>query len=125
MRFNCLLWAAIALALGSPTQVVAQKPTSPGHPQLAFLQDRDHDHDWNVPPDEFRDAKRRGFEDGIQAGHRDFEAHREPAVEQRPEFRHPRVSREVRDEYREGFRHGYERAFSHFRDDHDHDRDHQ
>jgi hypothetical protein len=40
------------------------------------------------------------------------------------EYRHPAVTRHDRDEYRDGFRRGYDSAFSHFREGHDRDHDH-
>jgi hypothetical protein len=41
-----------------------------------------------------------------------MESHRRLDVTRRDEYRHPRVPREVRDEYREAFQRGYERAVS-------------
>jgi len=78
----------------------------------------DHDRNgWDAPPQEFRDMQRQGFQDGVQAGRRDFESQRPPNVARTQGFRHPPVRSNDRDEYREGFRRGYDAAFSHFRED--------
>ena len=75
--------------------------------------DRDRDHDWDAAPSDFRDAQRQGFHDGIEGARKDFDNHRAPNVANRDEFRHPHVSRDLREDYREGFRAGYDRAMSH------------
>lgn len=124
MRLVPVFGIAVAVVLGSSCLSGAQQAPFSNHFLSTLPQDRDHEREWNHPPDEFRDAKRQGFMDGMEAGHHDFEHHRDPDVDRRKEFRHPPVPRGTRDEYRDGFRNGYERAFHHFRDDHDHDHDH-
>jgi ribosome modulation factor len=69
---------------------------------------------WDAPPDGLREMQRRGFQDGIQGAHRDFENGRRPDPENRDEFRHPvDVPFLLQADYRDGFRKGYEVAMSH------------
>ena len=68
---------------------------------------------WDAFPTEFNDIQRQGFHDGMEGARRDFENHRQPDVENRDEYRHPRVPPDVREAYREGFRRGYDRAMAH------------
>jgi hypothetical protein len=70
---------------------------------------------WDAPPPEFQDeARRNGFHDGIEGARKDYENHRAPNVNNRDEFRHPHVPRNLRHDYREGFRRGYDSAVQHF-----------
>jgi ribosome modulation factor len=69
--------------------------------------------DWDTVPNEFNDAQRRGFHDGIEGARRDFDNHRQPNVENRDEYRHPSMPHELREAYREGFRRGYDRGWAH------------
>lgn len=109
-----------ALVLINPVKVRAHA-TPPGTVVASLSQDRD---DWDKPPKEFRDAQRKGFHDGVEAARKDFDHRRRADVDDHSEFRHPHVSRDLRDDYRDGFRQGYERATSHLMDNHDHDHDH-
>ncbi|HZB88309.1 MAG TPA: hypothetical protein VE291_06610 [Terracidiphilus sp.] len=68
---------------------------------------------WDAPPHEMNEIARQGFHDGIDGARRDFDHHREPNVENREEYRHPHVPRDLRDAYRDGFRRGYDRATAH------------
>ena len=68
------------------------------------------DNRWEAPPQEMREFARQGFRDGIQGARRDMENRRRPNVNNRDEFRHPQVPRNVRDDYRMGFRRGYDMA---------------
>ena len=68
---------------------------------------------WDAPPQEFRDAQRQGFHDGIEGARHDVDNHRRPDVNNRDEYRHPHVPRSLRDDYREGFRRGYDVAMRH------------
>ena len=68
---------------------------------------------WDAPPSEFNDVQRRGFRDGIEGARKDVENHRSPDVENRDEYRHPDVPRELRQAYRDGFRQGYDAGMSH------------
>jgi len=69
---------------------------------------------WDTPPNEFREFQRRGFHDGLDAAHRDFEHHMRPDVNQHPEFHNPPVPPEFARDYQDGFRHGYDNAVRHF-----------
>ena len=73
---------------------------------------------WDAPPSEFRDVQRQGFHDGIEGARKDFDNHRQPNVENRDEYKHPHVSRDVRADYRDGFRRGYEVAMHHMMAEH-------
>lgn len=106
---------ALSLAFVAPVAVKAA-----GMPAAAPAAGAAQDRAWDAPPDEFRDVQRKGFHDGIEGARKDFENRRPPNVENRDEFRHPHVARDVRDDYREGFRRGYEHATSHFNGGHDH-----
>ncbi|HUX43992.1 MAG TPA: hypothetical protein VMV57_04500 [Terracidiphilus sp.] len=85
-----------------------QGPPPPGF--YGQHQDRD---DWNAPPREFNQMQRQGFADGMDGARKDFENHRRPDVENRDEYRHPNVPRQMRDAYRDGFRRGYDVAARH------------
>lgn len=49
----------------------------------------------------------RGFQDGLVGADRDYQNHRRPDVNNRDEYRDPRVPAWAQHEYREGFRRGY------------------
>ena len=69
---------------------------------------------WEQAPQEFRDAQRRGFQDGVNGARKDFDNHRPPNVRNRDEFRNPKfIAPPDRHDYREGFRRGYEVAVQH------------
>jgi ribosome modulation factor len=58
------------------------------------------------------DIQRRGFQDGMEGARKDMDNHRRPDVNNRDEYRHPNVPRQVRDEYRDAFRRGYNQFMS-------------
>jgi hypothetical protein len=68
---------------------------------------------WENAPREFNEIQRRGFRDGIEGAHRDFDNHRRPDVDNREEYRDPHAERELREAYRAAYRRGYEVAASH------------
>jgi hypothetical protein len=69
---------------------------------------------WDQAPQEFRDAMRRGFHDGVEGARRDYQNHRPPNVNNRDEFRNPKfIAPPDRHDYREGFRRGYDVAVRH------------
>ncbi len=69
---------------------------------------------WDAPPGEYQDdAHRNGFRDGIEGARKDYENHRRPDVNNRDEFRHPNVPRNLRRAYRDGFRRGYSVGVQH------------
>jgi hypothetical protein len=72
----------------------------------------------DMAPGQGSEIQRRGFHDGIDGARKDFENHRQPDVNNRDEYRHPNVPRELQDEYREGFRRGYEQGVSQLRGEH-------
>ena len=65
---------------------------------------------WNTPPAEYNEYRQAGFHDGIEGARKDFENHRPFTPENRDEYRHPHVPRNVYHDYREAFREGYHRA---------------
>jgi hypothetical protein len=109
LRLFVLSMFALSLAVAAPVKAMAIGAPM-GSPVAAAAQERS---DWDAPPAEFREAQRQGFHDGVEGARKDFDNHRPPNVENRDEFRHPHVSRDLRDDYREGFRAGYDRAMSH------------
>jgi hypothetical protein len=115
MKFHCTTFPLIALAVGTAGIAVAQAqgPYQPfnGSPAAAFVQD--HQDDWDAPPQEFREIQRQGYHDGVEAAKKDFDHHRMPDVNNRDEYRHPKVSKVDREDYREGFRRGYDAAMTH------------
>lgn len=115
-RFATL--GAITLLLGS-TGVMSAQYAQQGPPPGA-----DRDGGWNAPPSEFNDAARRGFQDGMEGARKDYENHRTPNVNNRDEYRHPNVSRNLRRDYRMGFQRGYDAGVRHMMGggDRDHDR---
>jgi hypothetical protein len=111
MMRNRLAIPALALALTTSGFVMAQ-PLAATAP--AFQDhDRDHDRDWNTPPQEFRDIERQGYHDGIEGARKDYDNHRRPDVNNRDEYRHPHIPESARADYREGFRRGYQTAWDH------------
>lgn len=121
MKLKWIAVPALALTLGALPSLGHSQAY--GAPQPGYQEGQ-----WDAPPQEFRDAERQGFQDGIQGARRDYNNHRQLDVANREEYRHPRVDRSLRQEYREGFRRGYERASQHMvsdrdHDHHDHDRD--
>ena len=68
---------------------------------------------WDGPPQQYNDAQRRGFHDGIEGAHKDFDNHRPPNVNNRDEYRYPSVPGALRHDYRAGFRAGYDVGVRH------------
>lgn len=91
-------------------QAEMQPPPPP--PPAPVYGERPRD-SWAVDPDEFGEMARRGFHEGIEGAHRDYDNHRTPDPNNRDEFRSPPVPRQFWDEYREGFRRGYKTAVDH------------
>ena len=111
MALNRILVPAIALFLGVTAPGVAKASSlNQGAPPAAYGQDRGG---WDTPPQGLQDMQRQGFRDGIDGARKDFDNHRQPDVNNRDEFRNPRVPRRERGAYREGFRRGYEQGVSH------------
>jgi ribosome modulation factor len=112
MTFNRMAVPALSLFLGATGFCMAQASgQSQAAPRLtAYAQDRGS---WDAPPQELQDIQRQGFRDGIEGARKDFDNHRQPDVNNRDEYRDPRLPRDRREAYREGFRRGYERGVSH------------
>ena len=72
------------------------------------------DHGWDSIPREYREFQRQGFRDGLQGAQRDFGNHRRPDVNNREEFRSPKVPPAMVNDYRDGFRRGYDAGVRHF-----------
>jgi hypothetical protein len=108
---NRLAIPALVLALTTSGFAMAS-PLAAAAPALQD-HDRDHDRDWNTPPQEFRDIERQGYHDGIEGARKDYDNHRRPDVNNRDEYRHPHVPESARSDYREGFRRGYDTAWDH------------
>lgn len=70
------------------------------------------DRDWSAYSGPEFDARRRGFEDGMEGAIKDFGNHRRPDPNNRDEFRRPSVPGQLRDAYRDGFERGYQAAMS-------------
>ena len=68
---------------------------------------------WDVAPPEFRAAQQQGFHDGVEGARKDVQNRRFPNVNNRDEFRHPHVPRDLRADYRQGFERGYDVAMRH------------
>jgi hypothetical protein len=69
---------------------------------------------WDAPPREFRDAARRGFQDGLNGAQKDFENRRRWNVNNRDEYRNPSVPGPLRRDYRMGFKRGYDTGVRHY-----------
>jgi hypothetical protein len=123
MKIKFLAIPLLALSLGTAGLITAKAQQGPPPPAPGYDQDRDRG-GWDAPPAEFREAKRQGFHDGIEGARKDFEQHRRNDVNNRDEYRHPRVERTMREDYKEGYRRGYETAMSHMMGDHDRNHDH-
>lgn len=102
--------AVLALSLGTSGLISTNAYAAPQGPPPGYRQGPGG---WDAPPPGFRDAQRRGFQDGIEGARKDFGNHRRPDVNNRDEFRHPRVPGPMRADYREGFRRGYDVAMRH------------
>jgi hypothetical protein len=112
MTLNRLVVPAIALFLGATgLGAVQASGVALGQPLSAYGQDRGA---WDTPPQELQEIQRQGFHDGIEGARKDFDNHRRPDVNNRDEYRDPRVPPGQREAYRDGFRRGYERGASHF-----------
>src|SRR5438309_550466 len=105
MKSKYFAISALTIALAAPAGMMGAKAYAAQAP-AGYYQDRP----WDQPPDDFRDAQRRGFHDGVEAARRDAESRRHRDADDHEMYKHPRVERNLRDEYREGFRRGYDNA---------------
>ena len=113
-RFAAASTLALLLAAGAGVASAQYGPPPPppqGYGQPGYGPQQGG---WDNVPQEFRDAQRRGFQDGIQGARKDFENHRQPNVNNRDEFRHPNfIAPPDRRDYKFGFRKGYDVAVRH------------
>ena len=103
MKLTRLIVPAIALTMLAGVAPVFAAPTPAPAPYFG-------QGGWDTPPGEYNDFRRQGFHDGIEGARKDFENHRPFTPENRDEYRHPHVPRNVYHDYREAFREGYHRA---------------
>jgi opacity protein-like surface antigen len=106
MNFNRLATAASILSLAVLAVPAASTAASPAAPAIAQYGDQ------GGYANPVFQARRRGFEEGIEGAIKDFGNHRAPNPNNRDEFRHPPVPGPLRDPYRDGFRRGYQQAMS-------------
>ena len=104
------VWVAVCFVSASCTLTLNAHGLPPGPPLPGYVQDRGQ---WEAPPQEWSDIQRRGYSDGEDGARKDFGNHRRPDVDNRDEYRHPRVPSDMWGAYREGFRRGYDVAMSH------------
>jgi hypothetical protein len=121
MKVKAIAIPALTIALAAPVGwMTANAYAAPPAQPAGFYQDRQ----WDEPPEEFREAQKRGFHEGVEAARHDFERRNHKDADDHDAYKHPPVERELRNDYREGFRRGYGVAMSHLRDEHrDHDHD--
>lgn len=111
MTLNRMVVPALSLLMGATGFTAARAYSSAlGTPSAISAQDRD---DWETPPRELQEIQRQGFHDGIEGARKDADNHRRPDVNNRDEYRNPRLPGEQREAYRDGFRRGYEVGVSH------------
>ncbi|SRR6266567_3951485 len=118
MKVKALTISALTIALAAPVGWTTAKAYAAPLP-AGIYQERS----WEEPPEEYREAQRKGFHEGVEAARRDFERRSHKDADDHEAYRHPRVERSLRDEYREGFRRGYDAAKRHMSEEH-RDRDH-
>lgn len=79
---------------------------------------------WENPPNQYRGAERKGFQDGLEGARQDAKNGRTPNVNNRDEYRKPDVPRREWGAYRQGFQQGYQTGVEHLMHHgyhHDHD----
>lgn len=120
MKIKWIAPSLLALCVAAPGALKATAHEA--QPVPSAVQYQDQDRDWDRPRDDWQDAQRRGFHEGIEAARRDFADHRHADADDHPQFKHPPVDRDDVRAFRDGFKEGYRRALDHMRSDrHDHD----
>lgn len=118
---------ALALCMAAPATIKAVANEVPSTPTAAQsqdqYQDRDRDRDWDRTPDNYRDAQRQGFHEGMEAARSDYMSHRHADADDHDVYKHPPVDERDRGQFREGFKEGYRRAMDHMRNDRHRDHD--
>ena len=107
MKKSTGIWIATAVA-GMCLMSVGAKPSHASSP-ASYVQERG----WDVPPPELDQVTRKGFHDGIEGAHKDYDNHRRPDVNNRDEYRHPHVADRDREAYRNGYARGYQSGVDH------------
>jgi hypothetical protein len=102
--------STLVLLLGSTAAISAQYAQPPQGPPPPGYGGQGG---WDAPPSELTDVQRRGFHDGLEGARKDYENHRQPNVNNRDEYRHPNVGRDLRHDYRMGFERGYDAGVRH------------
>lgn len=120
MKIKWFAPSLLALCVASTGALKARAHEAQPLPTAAQYQDHDQDR-WDQPPNEYRDAQRRGFHEGVEAARHDFTDRRHADADDHEMYKHPPVEESARQDFREGFREGYHRAMEHMKRDHDHD----
>ena len=100
--------SVMVLLLGSTAALSAQYAQPQGSPPPGYGAAG-----WDAPPSEYNEVARRGFQDGMVGARKDYENHRAPNVNNRDEYRHPNVAKDLRQDYRMGFERGYDAGVRH------------
>ncbi|WP_162601571.1 hypothetical protein [Occallatibacter savannae] len=117
---------ALALCMAAPLTIkAAAQEQYPANPQYSQPQYQDQDRgDWQRYPDDYRDAQRQGFHEGMEAARHDYMDRRRADADDHQMYKHPPVrGDEAKRDFREGFKEGYRRAMDHMRNGGDRDRD--
>ena len=99
----------LVLLLGATAAISAQYAQPQGPPPPGYGAPGG----WDAAPSEYSDVQRRGFHDGVEGARKDYENHRQPNVNNRDEYRHPNVAKDLRQDYRMGFQRGYDAGVHH------------
>lgn len=116
MRMRSITTAALGIALAVPAGMMCTTRLA-AQPAQAY-----QERPWDQAPDDYRDAQRQGFRDGIEAARHDWEGRHHRDADDHDRYKHPPVPREFRNDYRDGFKHGYSEATHHMKDMRDEDR---
>jgi hypothetical protein len=106
--------SALAVSLGATSGGMAVRAHAAPAPSPAQYEGQGR---WDDAPSEYREVQRQGFRDGVEAARHDFETRSHKDADDHERYRHPRVERELRDDYRNGFREGYSRAMRHMKEE--------
>ncbi len=119
MDMKWIATAALTASLAAPAGFTIAAHAAPAPAAFGQYQDgqyQNQDPNWQQPPDDYRDAQRQGFHEGIEAAQRDWNDRRHRDADDHEMYRHPPVDREFVRDFRDGFRHGYSEAMHHMRD---------
>ena len=93
MKEKTFAISALTIALVAPGGWMTAKAYAAPLP-AGIYQERS----WDEPPEEFREAQRKGFHEGVEAARRDFERRSHKDADDHESYRHPRVERELRND---------------------------